>query len=74
MARDVMTDKMAEMLLRLADSNLPHRLYGGDMKTARSLCVRGLVEVASELNHCYRATTKGRQLAREILAKREGTS
>jgi hypothetical protein len=73
MARDV-TDKMTAMLLRLAKTELSTFLAGGDMLTANALICRGLAEKSWKSNHMINATTKGRQLAREILAKRKGAS
>ena len=74
MARD-MTDKMIALLLRLAKTELRTFLAGGDLLTANALIRRGLAERPDWMRkHMITATTKGRQLAREIIAKREGTS
>jgi hypothetical protein len=70
-----MTDKMTALLLRLAKSELRTYLEGGDLLIANALIRRGLAERPDwRSKHFITATTKGRQLAREILAKREGTS
>jgi hypothetical protein len=75
MPRD-MTDKMTALLLRLAKTELSTFLTGGDLQTANSLIRRGLASRSARASsrHWVYATNKGRQLAREILAKREGTS
>ena len=44
MARDVMTNKMVAMLLRLAKTHLKTFLTGGDLLTANALIRRGLAE------------------------------